>query len=204
MKRILIYENENEIQGAVDHIQQVEFPAIEKIIKQYEGFNLCEMTSELLTDALFNNSTEIQKLFTNQAEADTATVKNPVLKQNLFNGIKEAIIEFRLSVNSLTALCDRKLLKLITIEENKPVLTEVNLEKLKESHRTYVSPEAAKFFELHKTAAKSLNDLFVNMKSSLTIHDIIRAFTVIDGEVSVPKTGINYSYFLKQQNAVSE
>ncbi|MDP2335344.1 MAG: hypothetical protein Q8N05_02625 [Bacteroidota bacterium] len=203
MKKILIYENENEIQGAINGIQSVCFPAIEKVIKQYEGFNLGEMTSELLTDALFNNSTEIEKLFTQQAEADTATVRNPVLRQNLFNGIKEAIIEFRLSANSLTALCDRNLLKLVTIEGNAPVLADANLDKLKEMHRTYITPEEAEFYELHKKAAKALNDLFVNMKSSLVSHDILRVFVLTDGEISVPKTGINYQYFLNKE-AVSE
>lgn len=205
MKRILIYENENEIQGEVDHVQQVCFPAIQKIISHFEKFNLGEMNSQLLKDALFNNSHEIGELFTKQAELDTANVKNPILKQNLHNGLNECIIEFRLTVNNLTAMCNKALLKLITIDANEPVLTDENLEKLKELNRTYVSPEEAKFFELHKAAAKSLNDLFVNMKSSLTIHDVARTFTVIDGEISVPKPGINYySYFLKKQNAVSE
>lgn len=204
MKRILIHENTAEIQGDIDHIQIVCFPVIQKIIKEYDYFNLGEMTTELLKDALFNNSKEIEQMFQKQAEMDTMQVKNPVLKQNLHNGVKQAIIDFRLAVNGQIVMCNRVLLKLITIEGKEPVLTDENLEKLKELHRTYVSPEEAKFFELHKAAAKSLNELFVNMKSSLTIHDIIRAFTVVDGEVSVPKAGINYSYFLKQKNAVSE
>lgn len=203
MKKVLIHENTAEIQGDIDHVQIVCFPAIQKIIKEYDYFNLGEMTTDLLKDALFDNSKEIERLFQEQAESDTKQVKNPVLKQNLLNGVKQAIIDFRLSVNSSTGMCNRVLLKLITIDKNVPILTDENLEKLKELHRTYVSPEEAKFFELHKAAAKALNELFANMKSTMTVHDIVRVFSIQDGEIQA-NTGINYSYFLKQQNAVSE
>jgi hypothetical protein len=197
MKKVLIHENTKEINGDIDHVQQVCFPAIQKVIKRFEKFNLGEMNTELLKDCLFNNSTEISKLFTQQAETDTAAVKNPILKQNLFNGISQAVIEFRLSVNDLTGICNRVLLKLITIEANEPVLTDDNLEKLKELHRTYVSPEEAKFFELHKKIANDLNSLFVNVDyGSVSPIFMSRFFVVVDGKFEATEA-TNYGIFMK-------
>jgi len=197
MKKNLISEDSGAIETDLQIIEQSCFPAIEKIQKRYLQFNLGELTTDLLSDALFNNSAEIEKLFTKQAEMDTASVKNPVLKANLMNGIKEAIIDFRLSVNDIVALCDRNLLKLVTIEGNGPFLNDLNMEKLKESHRTYISEKEKELYGLHQKAASAMNDLYQAIEPGYPYLVFAGMFSLIDEQIVI-REGVPYNDLLKK------
>lgn len=197
MKKILIKEDSTAIETDLHVIEQTCFPAIEKIQKRYLEFNLGELTSELLHDAIFNNSTEIEKLFTKQADQDTAKVKNPVLRSNLMNGIKEAVIDFRLSVNSIVTLCDRNLLKLIRIEGNVPLLNDENIEKLKELHRSYISEKEKELYDLHQNAASAMNDLWQAITPGYEYPVFAGLFNSIDGKIVI-REGIPYETLLKR------
>lgn len=197
MKKILIKEDSIAIETDLQVIEQTYLPAIEKIQKKYLEFNLGDLTTELLMDALFNNSTEIEKNFQMQADQDTTSVKNPVLRSNLMNGIKEAVIDFRLSVNSIVALCDRKLLRLLTIEENSPSLNDENMEKLKELHRTYISEKEKKLYDLHQKTASAMNDLWQAMEPGWPYYTLVGLFESVDGKI-IPKEGVPYGDILKK------
>lgn len=202
--KILIHEDSLSIETDIQVINENIIPAVNSVIAEIKKLNIGEATQELVSDALFENSSKISGLFRSCALNDASGVINPILRQNLLNGVDEAIMTFRNSVEEIKRGCNRDLIHHITIQNETAILTDQDKEDVAQRHRKYVSKPEAEMFELHKKIASDLCKLFENTDSSLYSPVYMSRFFVVEDWKFVVNPGTNYSELLKQQKAVSE
>lgn len=199
MEKILVFENTGAIQRTLNVIND-NLEGINQIIEKFNELNLGVITEEDLTDIFSKDCKNIASRYSKYIEADIKKLKitNPSVIKNLKKGSMDTIDEFRDDVNNLirkSGTWDPDIIPLIKIKKGKPVLTEENIEQLRERYRVYVTTEdGAVLRDMHIKAATAMNDFFallVKNNPNFSNWDILKVVTTLyrqgDNELCTPQ-----------------
>lgn len=189
MEKILINKRPNKTRVEIVLVEGICKKINEKLIPEFNKLNVGEFTSNLLDDALFNQSSKIINLLTKQANDELKSVKNVAIKSVYENAIKEQKENFLKSSYITLTIEEELLIKYVTIVNGTAVPIEGYKDQIKEDNFYYIESEQEKaLYDALSKIADGINEF--NSSLGETVKNYVTTPKYYDNFLIINQNGL--------------